>query len=118
MSASEIYDDLFRQGVFINANGEKIIFEAKTPPAENIIATIKANKNELLNFFSDRQSKALFSVKNILLAILVDDDFREGIKEYFAERAGIYEYEGEYPRAEAEIKALADTINQYNKDVH
>lgn len=118
MSVIKLYDELFKQGVFINVSGDKLIFEAKNPPAEKIIETIKANKNLLIDFLNGNQNSNNLTIKNILLRILISNDFYAEAKEYFEERAGIYESEGEHSRDEAELLALDNTINQFNRSVN
>jgi hypothetical protein len=42
----------------------------------------------------------------------------EDITEFYEERAGVREFDGGYPRAEAERLAFQDTINHYSLTNH
>lgn len=105
-TATELVTDLQSRGVTLCACGEDLLYDA---PAGVMTLELKAElarrKPELLALLRQPGRWGRWAAALVRL-VTTDPDRRADLMELFDERAGIYEYEGNLPREEAERRAL------------
>lgn len=114
MGAKEIFNSLFENGVFINAVGEKLVFQSKHEPDKNTLDIIKNHKGELIDFLNERDKTTYQNLMFFIIKILTDESIHDRAKEHFEERAGIVEHDGGLSRQEAERRAVIETLEWVN----
>lgn len=113
MTAAKLLGDLYRAGVVLSANGDRLAFDAPagvmTP---QLLAILKARKPELLAVLQGDYLHAAAA----RLSRIVDTDERQALVEAFEERAGICEFDCNISRGDAERHAYIEMARTLEKD--
>ncbi len=102
MNAVETIEAAKAAGVEIAVDGAELSLKASEPPPPAVLEALRQNKQEIIDLLSDTEPPP---------TRWLSADWRA----FFEERAGIAEYEGELPRAEAEAQAYAETVREIQK---
>ena len=97
MSAAETIRAARTAGVHLAVDGDDLVLEATAPPPAAIIGALSQQKAEVVALLRPRQ----------------DGWSAEDWQAFFDERAGIAEFDGLLPRAEAEAQAFAGCIAEW-----
>lgn len=114
-TATDLVADLQARGVTLCACGEDLLYDA---PAGAMTPELKAElarrKPELLALLRQPGRWGRWAAALVRL-VTTDPDRRADLMELFDERAGVYEYEGNLPREEAERRALRRLLAELGK---
>ncbi|MGH8644655.1 MAG: hypothetical protein ACREX4_09440 [Gammaproteobacteria bacterium] len=91
MTAAEIVYQVCASGATITVAGDSLELTAPRPLTDELLRRVAAHKPEIMKILRRQDTEA------------------EDLREYFEERAGILEYDGGLPRAEAEREAARIT---------
>jgi hypothetical protein len=91
MTAAEIVDQVCASGAEITVAGDYLELAAPHPLPDGLLSRVAAHKFEIMKILRRQDTEA------------------EDLREYFEERAGILEYNGGLPRADAE-RATIDQL--------
>jgi hypothetical protein len=97
MSAAEALKAARAAGVHLGIDGDDLVLEASTPPPAEVLDALSRHKAEIV----------------VLLRPAGDGWSVEDWQVFFDERAGIVEFDGGLPRAEAEVRALACCVVEW-----
>ena len=97
MSAVEALKAARAAGVQLGVDGDELVVEASVPPPAAVIALLSRHKAEVV----------------VLLRPAEDGWSAEDWQVFFEERAGVVEFDGGLPRAEAEAQAFACCVVEW-----
>jgi hypothetical protein len=84
-------------GIEVTVAGESLVLRAAAKPPDNLMAALSQHKQEILRLLRDRP---------------VEWDHADW-QAYFAERAGIAQFDGGFNRLEAELCAFLDCVDRW-----